>query len=399
MTRSIYKSVRLIIVSFILLISGVIPINYHISAQKSSPTIIFVGGKELSTIYLAAFDPTTQTTRELFVPGSNTQKDLISLVPKVFSPDGSQFIVLEYRKRDGLLETAYCIHSQTGQRRYCIEKPLTRSADYADKFPITWSSDSKYIRYVADAGADSNMNLIVIEANAQDGKQIAILYEMPFDFYQTGGEIPLIAWAPDKPFLLLGANLYTPIRSATRPAVVDLQTTSKRSLSLIETSVKLQTACSLLSPRGNFIIVRNSEGDESKTRITAFLLLASATLSIFREVDLKSIEGTPICPVWNANEDAFYFYTVFTNGGLEHGSVIYKYLMSDQRLVELGRLDKYNIQGELAVSPDEKRIVFTVNIITNNRNIPRKLYMLDEQQHIQPIPLPYQWSSDPIWMP
>lgn len=373
------------------LIISLILNNTVITHAILTQSLIMEAGNEYNDHQLILYNSDTRAASIFYKSALSN----VSLAPIVWSPFGDKILIKQNQNNDGILTAIYCILDRTGKLSTCLDEPGLIEDDVAVFESITWYPDGKYVQYLSQ---DQN-KFRLIKADAVTGKTIEVLYSYEVDYGTLEGSVPLISSSAKTNFIVWGINNDRATSTQLLPEVIDLKSLQRRPFKLANFAQSDFTfnVCPKFSPQGTYLSGFLSTFQNAMTAKTR-LIINDQGLNVLKNIDLAGLRGNPSCPSWNNDETKVYIYTQFTYPALTEGSGVYTFDLKTNQMVQAGKLPKYNITGNLAISSDDAEVAFSVDITINEETLPRAVYILKDGIANR-IPIPYKWSTNPIWIP
>lgn len=273
---------------------------------------------------LIRFDFKTLKQTELYAKDSDSVLGILSL-----SPNGQWLATAQ--SPSGMREI--CIFSLDGQLQTCMDDH-PRLAFCCDGYylsdTVTWSADSKYLYFLIEEFGNTKL----IETNIYTGRRERVIYEYEHPAIEPIEAYPVIMrWKKDLSLVIV-----------TKPfdvetLVVDTATGLVSDHIFRSESGELLSwkGCYDFSPQDTYLLVH-----DSLTHIIDFQGIVRTTL------DSKF----SFCPVWQANEEGFFFYWYHWE---EPG--IYHYTINGE-LTLYRTLLIHPSPDSLQPSPDEQYFIF-----------------------------------------
>ncbi len=363
---------RLVLILCVLLITS----HPLARAQESTPSlpadlILTTGGSFHFDNQLIWVNAQTLEA-ELFYDDNNADQ----VVALEWSPQGDLLIIHRtYLVIDAPDEHDLCTITREGQLLSCFVESPAYYPYFPDvysggkSFPISWSADGQSVYFPAwrKTGAYTG-SFALVEADPISGQTIRTLYAYSYD-WENGYEPARLTWTDKLDILLVGWGWPLPEPLSEMPMLVDMHTgditldaIAMRVSQIVETVAPSSereyglsvNACPNLSPQGNYVTLHiYSPSADLDLRGLVVLNLLGDAIAVIGEPDRRI--HVMECPVWQADEQAFYFDGVDTSNRRFN---IYHYSLPDQQLTAFYQ-KQGSLLGPLRLSPDEACLLFS----------------------------------------
>lgn len=278
-------------------------------------TVDRYNGEQQTTYILVRVDANTFAVTDFYV--DEIGRDVTG---GSWSPRGD---ILAIERHSNAQEADMCFLSREGILQNCFPDKAAYVCCDGTIIPnrLSWSADGSYV-YRINKDGDT---LKLVEINIRTGDIERVLYSYPFS-----DEYPVaISWTDDLAYALVATGY-----SSEQITLIDLATGEESDVihQVVSQTLSDWEVCYGFSPHSHYIVIY---GD-------GFIVM-DVQGSVIATVEPMSAH----CPVWQADEKAFYF-----SGNPDTKHAIYKFSLATNEL-ELYQELSFRPSGGLYLSPDE----------------------------------------------
>lgn len=317
-----------------------------------------------------------------------------------WSPDGDSLAFIQAYFDGKNYSSQLCLLNPVGALQGCFEDAPIGYFPVYNPNGITWSTNGDRLYYIG--GSDKVRRLL--EADVRTFKTLRSIYEYPVPEGQQDNP-PVLAWSNDLSYLTIGAGDNTRVQQGLPVLLIDIKTNQTIDLARIPGTegTSAFVVCPYFSPSGTFLTAHNFDVPETPAQ-PQFLVLNKQGAIVFTLKPTAPLNAFPTsCPVWQADEKAFYF--PFSQGTQQSSTLhILKYSLGSKQITEsftsgqLNNLAEATIISRITLSPDERFLVF-VSPFASDMNIGTQVTVISLTGMLQRYSTPFRFSSDPLWSP